>query len=461
MGSLLRGIFRILRRFFMITPPLQSPQTPLSRWLWSAVTGLIFFITLVFSLSSARQLAQTPIFDRDDAFFRCDSNAVFFDFAEPRLGCHTRNSLAHPNFTLLHHPLGAALTAGLTGCGMAPERALRQAVTLLSGGAAAATAALCFMALGALRVRLALAGPLALGLGFSSASAFFGAVPETWIFTGLSLMGLLTVLARGPAARRWEFPLAAFYAISCLTANLAIVGLLLILKVRATPGEARPTVWATLVKATVQLALLTAVAMGVCGVQRLVYPQSGFGFNPSTMNEQRMWLDEARWAQPVNNLQRLGLHFIANNIIGPTPRLKPGPHPPDKPALPMGSIEKTLWSHWRPHLYAVLPWMVLLGMGGLGLGLRTPGRSLPLAATAALTVLGFSVVFYSTFGNDRMLYAASWTGAVMLLTAYGLERVAQRWPRMALGLSGLALVTSVLIGVRNAHFIRELTGLLS
>lgn len=390
-----------------------------------ALPLLLFAGCLALYLAGAARLADTPIFDRDNVFFRSDTRRVFNDLTGPRHSDHRRTS-THPIFVLAHHPIGRGLMHALDAAGVSRRHAREASALLLTATAGALAAALAFRWLQALGVSLARAGLLAAILGASTAHWIFASIPETWIFSALALAATACVASR-PGAPEWRFQLAAGYAIGVLTTNLVPVAVLAVLRHAQREFRSLPDL---LVRAARSTAAPLAFVIGLALVQHWIYPTTTLFFLRDTLGKEQRWVDWTRWTeQPATTLKVLVRHFAIDAVVAPAPesQLHDG--------FPMASIEHVSRGQYRSRGVALALWATLLAVTSRGV-LRRDFYRPPIFA--ALAILAFNFVFHSFFGNDRLLYACDWTLFVIAVVAVAVERAAP--PRSRLGAAATALL---------------------
>ena len=153
-------------------------------------------------------LAYTTVFNYMDAMFGADVERVVYDLTA--LGSDHSYTTMHPLFVLFFNPIGYLLAAALAS-------KVNAAVILNSFfGGLCVVGARAFFRKAGLRELHAVAFAAALGL--SAAHMFFGAVPETWIFTAFSLILLFLLSWTRPGMLAWCIP-AGVFSLGLLTTN--------------------------------------------------------------------------------------------------------------------------------------------------------------------------------------------------------------------------------------------------
>ena len=179
-----------------MTPRTANGPARFERWL----PALLFAFCFALYLVGGARLAATPMFERDNVFFRSDTQRAFVDLTGSRAEDHRRTS-THPVFVLLHNPLGQGLAQLFAAAGAEREAARERAALLLTAAAGALAAALGFRLLRLLGVPAARAALFAAILGASSAHWAFASIPETWIFSALGAHAPPRSSRRGRAPR--------------------------------------------------------------------------------------------------------------------------------------------------------------------------------------------------------------------------------------------------------------------
>jgi len=378
-----------------------------------ALPLLLFAGGLALYFAGAARLADTAMHERDNVFFRSDTERAFRDLTGRWDADHRRTS-THPLFVLIHHPLGRGLTHALRAAGVPPREARERASALLTGAAGGLAAALAFRLLRTAGVSLAFAGFFSAILAASAAHWAFASIPETWIFSALSLAWLALETVRRPSAPEWRFQLPAVYAIGVVTTNLVPVGVLAWLR-HALRGAAFPAAPARALRSTaLALGLVAALAL----VQQALYPTTTLFFLPNSVTKETKWVKWTHWLErPGPTVQILGRSLLLDNVLAPAP------YRTEHEGLPMASIEEARRAHYRARWPAVALWALVLAAAGVGALRGALWRPL---GVAALGLLAFHFAFHSFFGNDRFLYAAGWTLFTVLAVALGFEAAVPR-----------------------------------
>jgi len=411
----------------------------LERWLPSALFAFGFALAL---LGGAR-LAGTPMFERDNVFFRSDTHRAFVDLAGARSEDHRRTS-THPVFVLLHNPLGQGLAQLFAAAGTQPELARRRASLALTAAAGGLAAALGFLLLRVLRVGVARAALFAAVLAASSSHWTFASIPETWIFSALAL-GAAALAAARPGGAEWRFQLAAVYAIAVVTTNLVPVAILALL--RHVEGGAAGLA-AVLRRAARSTALALVLVLGLALVQQALYPTTTLFFAPSSVTKETKWVKWSHWLErPATTVKILVRHLAFDNVVAPEATNQP------HDGLAMASIEEAGRSHYRSRLGVLAVWIAVLAVAARG-ALRGALFRPPLLA--ALAILAFDFAFHSFFGNDRFLYSCGWTVFTVAAVAAAFEAGAPAGGRLGTAATALLALFLALQLASNWRFLGEL-----
>jgi hypothetical protein len=422
-----------------MTPRTATGSARLERLL----PGLLFACCFALYLAGGARLAATPMFERDNVFFRSDTHRVFVDLTGSRSDDHRRTS-THPVFVLLHNPLGQGLARLFAAAGSEPEAARRRASLLLTATGGALAAALGFLLLRALGVSAARAAFFAAILGASSSHWVFASIPETWIFSALGLTAAALAAVR-PGAREWRFQLAAVYSIAVVTTNLVPVAILALLR---GAGAGTSSVSAALRRGARSTALALGLTAALALLQQAVYPTTALFFLPGSVTKETKWVKWSHWLErPGTTVKILVRHLAVDNLAAP--EAANSPHD----GLPMASIEEAGRPHYRSRLGVLAAWGAVLAVALRG-ALRRELFRPPLLA--ALAILGFDFAFHSFFGNDRFLYSCGWTVFTIAAVAVAFDAGAPRGGRWGAAATALLALFLALQLASNWRFLGEL-----
>ena len=392
-------------------------------------TGLALFLgmaTLYFAIGTT--FLETDVFKDDADLFDADIRRVVHDLAR-RDGWHYRTKV-HPLFVLFFNPLGVFLKTWMVR---------PRPVALLLNSAAAALGVVLFRELlarlGVERKRGALWTAV---FALSASQLFFGVFPETFAFSGASLLLVFVVFAAERPSRLGTF-LAALVAFGITTVNLVAALLLALLRQPAgTPP--RKAVGRTAAFGAVVVA--TAVALSL--VQKGYSRNAEVFFLPSSIAEEASYTFQP---QSAGAAAARGGELVRSVLFTSLEAPSLAVHRPD------GVPPVARFSGWT--LTSVLHafvWMSLL-LAGATAWRRPEWRSRPLVRALALWLV-FNLALYSFYGTTFFLYSTQWTFAVLALAASALEAgPSDRHPRASS--VGLVALASLQVWA-NAAFLLEL-----
>jgi hypothetical protein len=399
---------------------------------------LIIFWALYAALGTA--LASTTIFHYMDAMFGTDVERVVYDLTAP--GSDHSYTTMHPLFVLFFNPIGCVLAAALSS-------KVNAAVVLNSfvGGLCVAATRVFFRKAG-LRELYAVAFAAALGL--SSAHLFFGVVPETWIFTALSLILLFLLSVTRPGKLAWFIP-AGVFSLGILTTNLSQV----LIAYGASLGRKRGFGSALKKVATLAVSVL-AIGAALSFLQKLLYPSARLFFLPASWGDSLSWY-LWRLVQPaqlgLRALKLIGYYFLFNVFA---PGLKIGTITSGKALVP--DIPYVSFDAGRVGVLFFAGAAVWFALGGLALYTyikRFKGRPRVLDG---LVLCGlFNFILFTYYGSGEVfIYTPAWTFLVLAGLAVSLRPVLQARGKAARLLGALVVALPVLELANNLLFLRKL-----
>jgi len=392
--------------------------------------GLGFF-ALYLGWGLAFHLRSPRLFYYLDEAFDADIPSRIIDLTRPQ-GPHLRAQF-HPLFVLLLNPIGVALRAGLRGLGVeASGRVAAIALSATAGGGGVAVFSVLLRGLGLASLRVVL---WSLVFGLSASQFVFGSVPESWIFSGLSLL-VLFALGTRPRPPRDGLVVAGTAAFGMALTNLAAA---VLVRARWLVSEGRV---GRLVGGLARYLLLVLLATALLSaLQSVVYPGASpfYRADPLAREDRQSFVRNFELAERTGDLLA---HLFFFSLTAPrllvtetgTPRTTVDFPDPSLAALrPEGAVHAVLWT-------------ALLFLAGWGLlRMREP---LPLAL---LLWLALQAALHLVFGTSLFLYSCQWTFAVVALVAVGTDRLS---PPRALDASLLALVG--LQALANTAFLLEI-----
>jgi len=395
---------------------------------WGLALG---FFALYVGWGLAFHLRSPRLFYYLDEAFDADIPSRIMDLTRPQ-GPHLRAQF-HPLFVLLLNPIGVALRAGLRGLGVeASGRAAAIALSAAAGGGGVAVFSVLLRGLGLASLRVVL---WSLVFGLSASQFVFGSLPESWIFSGLSLL-VLFALGTRPRPPRDGLVVAGTAAFGMAVTNLAAA---VLVRARWLVSEGRV---GRLVGGLARYLLLVLLATALLSaLQSVVYPGASpfYRADPLAREDRQSFVRNFELAERTGDLLA---HLFFFDLTAPrllvtetgTPRTTVDFPDPSLAALrPEGAVHAVLWT-------------ALLFLAGWGLlRMREP---LPLAL---LLWLALQAALHLVFGTSLFLYSCQWTFAVVALVAVGTDRLS---PPRALDASLLALVG--LQALANTAFLLEI-----
>jgi len=395
---------------------------------WGLALG---FFALYVGWGLAFHLRSPRLFYYLDEAFDADIPSRIMDLTRPQ-GPHLRAQF-HPLFVLLLNPIGVALRAGLRGLGVeASGRAAAIALSAAAGGGGVAVFSVLLRGLGLASLRVVL---WSLVFGLSASQFVFGSLPESWIFSGLSLL-VLFALGTRPRPPRDGLVVAGTAAFGMAVTNLAAA---VLVRARWLVSEGRV---GRLVGGLARYLLLVLLATALLSaLQSVVYPGASpfYRADPLAREDRQSFVRNFELAERTGDLLA---HLFFFDLTAPrllvtetgTPRTTVDFPDPSLAALrPEGAVHAVLWT-------------ALLFLAGWGLlRMREP---LPLAL---LLWLALQAALHLAFGTSLFLYSCQWTFAVVALVAVGTDRLS---PPRALDASLLALVG--LQALANTAFLLEI-----
>lgn len=391
-------------------------------------------LSLFLALYLAIGLAFSPgrIFGRADLAFGADVPRVIADLT--RFDANHYRTKVHPIFVVLLNPVGLALKEVI---GFP-----RVAAILMNSAFGALAVALFGRLLRAIGVRGAPALLWTALFGLSASQLFFGSIPESYAFSGASLL-VLFVLFAGGATAGVRFLAVSVFSFGVMVTNLAVALLLRALALD-WKGDARGA-GRRLARYAAAVVLIAGL---LSGVQEWYYPRARVFFGAASFQEERSYLFLPRSA---GDAAARAVVLLANvalfNLAAPELDVQKAEH-----RYPVTSFGAPSPAALRPSglLYGVL-WL-----GGLGVAVaRIAGRRLhrepPVAAL--LVCLALNLTLHLVYGETLFLYSCHWTFAVLALAAVAAQRAFPEAPRTT-GPWLAALVA--LQAANNAAFLYEL-----
>ncbi|HUR19383.1 MAG TPA: hypothetical protein VMZ90_01155 [Vicinamibacterales bacterium] len=381
-------------------------------------TGLLFAASSLLCAGTALWLERHGAFAHIDTLFNADAPWYIRGFTDGH-GTGTSwgpRSFVHPNLANVVYPIVSFLSrvSNWLGLGTGDPTAVRHAIGLgvcpLVAGAE--TAAIYRLLRPVVPNPALMAG---VHMVFFS-TLLFGAVPESFAFTGLGLALLFWCLE---AERRVGKPATVRLALVCaFVTSVTITNIVLFVIAVGIHRWARapsgPSIRDTAV-AAVSGVMITAAMVGVS-----VILQDGLRDYVPTFEQ----LHEAPLlrtiasgeAKSANSLvtqartytRRARVDFpeaLAYALIPPSPAVVMTTRPGDSPVA-------VTYQGTPPDWRRILTVLVLIGLAGLAAIRRSDSQPLYLAA---FSLLGYSWLFHTIFGAELMLYSKHWTLATTIV----------------------------------------------
>jgi len=390
--------------------------------------GLLF--GLLYAGLALRLHSEPRLFVHLDQIFDADLGLWTIDLARPQ-GPHERTTI-HPLSVLLLNPLGSALRWLLQTLGV--PFAARLAAALLCAVAGGAAVGVFRVLVHRLGVPSARAWAWTLVFATSASQIVFASVPESFVFSALSLLVVFT-LAGGPGTRETSRVAAGVASFGITITNLGAVALA---RAASLPWRTQRRRAAAVLARHVAVVLLVTALLSV--VQAAVYPTARPFFLPEPLGKAYRLAfvgslaPRALAARGVEVASQLGFVCLAAPEVTVRQTDVSGTKV-DFPPIP--------WRDLRPAgaAHAVL-WALLLVVAAWGLGrpLAFPASSRGLVA-ALLLWLGAQAALHLVFGTSLFLYSEDWTFALVALAAAGVESAVGRRHR------GPAVVAAALVAI--------------
>jgi len=401
----------------------------------SAVGLLFFALFFVLYFSMGEALAPSRLFGRADLVLGTDVPRVIADLT--RFDANHYRTKVHPIFVILLNPLGLLLKELL---GMP-----RLAAITMNAAFAALGVALFHGVLRRWEVAAPRAALWSVLFGLSASQLFFGAVPETYAFSGASLLLLFALFASGGAAG-WRFVAASVFSFGMTVTNLAVAVWLRALAL-ADSGGLWPLI-PRLVRYTAAVVGITA-ALGMLQAWR--YPRAKLFFGPAALQEETQY---AFLPAGPSDLARRAAYLAANgmlfNLAAPTLHVDKIGH-----RYPVTTFARPGPGALRPAgaLHALL-WLALVGAASAWATRQRLHRQTRFQAL--IGCLGFHLALHFLYGETLFLYSCHWTFAVLALAALVLEHWLGARPGRATRAVSLLGALIALQAANNAAFLSEL-----
>jgi hypothetical protein len=366
-----------------------------------ALAFAVFFALAYGALAVILHREAPRLFLSLDQAFDADLGSWTIDIARPQ-GPHQRTRF-HPISVLLLNPAGSALRFALRADRVDTSARLAAALLCaLAGGTAVGVFRLLLDRLGVPASR----APLwTLVFALSASLIFFSSVPESYVFSALSLVTVFAVAAGPAPSERWRTAAGAV-SFGITVTNLGAVAL-----ARAS-GLDRRRLGRAAVTLARHLALVLGIVAALALVQRALYPTAELWFVPAPLSGgyTRSFEFPTAWGDAAVRGAALASHLAFACLAAPRVSVLEGPPPSvDFPAVPLRALRPAGAAH-------AAGWGVLLAIAAAGLWGRVRAR--PVLA-ALLAWLAFEALLHLALGESLFLYSGHWTFALVALVAAG------------------------------------------
>lgn len=419
---------------------LETQARMLTRWRGMGALLAVTFYSLFFAAHG--QFQETTAHVRDDVFYAARTQTTFLALTSDRSRDMRGIGAEHPAFVLLHQPLAQGLIRGWKSLGLDLISARKHGVAMLTGAAGALAVVMVFHALlwsGVGRLRSVL---LAMAYGAGTSTLLLAALPEVWIFVGLSVAMLAALAARGLLAPWWLHLLAGVYAVSCFVGSAILVALFSIVRCAQDTAQLRRFSPKPLLIPFATLAL----TFGVAKLQGVLFPISS-----SLPTDLRVWqVREAGWPELKNTAGRITREVFLTNLVAP----------PVPATERIGTqrrrvvLDDSDWQRldWQKGVGAGWLLLVSLALAGLIWRSRTDPLALGLAGALAWTLAALA---WHGSPDRLLLHACLWTPLVVVGTGLGLERSLEQWPRLRWPVTVLLAIFLAAQVTRNWAFLQQ------
>jgi hypothetical protein len=403
-------------------PADNAPGARRSEWLIRVAAVLLLGGSC---FAAGARLVDSGIYEAD--VFDADPRRVVHDIGRVG-GTHYRTKV-HPLFVLLVNPPGALLKAVVGRP--------RIAALLLNAAANAFAVLLLYGLLIRLGLRRARSALWSVLFATTSSQVFFGIVPETYAFSGASLLLLFLVFARAESG--WLSRVAAAVLSFGVTVTNLVAALGLALFSGRRGAGSRWPAQAVLLGAAVVLS-----TAGLSCLQKALYPEAEVFFVRSSVTEESSYLFHPRG---LGDVAERGASVAVNLLFAnlAAPKIDVRRQPGEPPTARFGWPRPAGWVH-------ALVWVTLCALAADGLTRGAAARD-PVVGPL-LAWIGFNAALHLAYGQTLFLYSCQWTFAVIAVVAVGVERSGSR--RLRLATAGAVLLLVGLQLATNASFVADL-----
>jgi hypothetical protein len=359
---------------------------------------------LAFYLSAGLLLARSekePL-AHDDLFFQFDPRRVVNDFASDDMGIRRMRTKVHPIFVILFHPISSTI---VRTTGVSPVT-----VTVFANSFAGALGFLgAFLIFHQIGRRFFVSIMLALLFAFSTSQILISVIPESWVFSSLSLLLTYYMFFTHLYRRKipyWLWVVAGIFSFGLLVTNFVQTFLFYaIVEWRETKVlfGFKKYVMKLIVYAAWVVGLVAALAL----LQRLIYPNTGLFLSPAAILKETFWISLLVFEKPLLVVGELVKNFFVFNIVSPTPRILEL-----KEGLPVLTFSM-VWSFSKIGLVVLSSWG-LLAVAGKKLDEYKKHKSFYIGLLGSLV---FLLLMHSFYGvrNEQAIELFIYSGSLNFL----------------------------------------------
>src|SRR5215210_1125424 len=347
----------------------------------------------------------------------------------------------HPLFVLFFNFVGNGLLKS-TGAHL-----LATSILIAAAGALCVVIAHVFFT--ALGHRPVAALALSVLLGVSASHLVFASLPDTFIFTALSL-ALCCWLAVGYPGSLPAFVPAVLFSLGITITNVGPAGLLFAASARGVSG------WiGGFRKSATLLLLVLLAAAGLSFVQKSLYPSANLFFVPEAFQEDVGYTfiphsAPQAWERAASLLGHVGLFAL----VAPQPRV----WTPQGSEVPWVTFQGSgLAAYDGTGCAALALLLAAYGLAAYGIVRQRLWREPILQGLVLATA--FLVLLHFFYGDDLFLYSCSWVVLVLGILACGLLGVARSDAKGASAVTTVLVLLAVLTAVNNLRFLLALIDL--
>jgi hypothetical protein len=393
---------------------------------------LFFFVVYYFT---AMAISSTQGYVRWSTLFQADFPRVLRDLTEVN-GNHLRTNV-HPIYVLLLNPIGALLTQLL--------KSQINAVLLMTSICGALSIYLTFQILLKIGFRSIHALIFSLILGFSAAHWLFSSMPETYIFTIVSLMLLVLIGMTQAGNLKYWIP-AGVFSFGMLTTNIALNGIIYffsIIKTERFKNAVRKTV--------IFLLIIVIIVTALSILQKVIYPSSHYFFMVKISGGETKFVFLPQ--NPAQAITRAGLliaNFIYYNFSAPEPMVVKDEVETQEDILLFNFIGFSRYPLFGKLAVAIWSFLILASIFSI---IKFRLYQNPLWQCMAACLL-FNFGLHTIYGEELFLYVCDWTFFALMCLAIGLKPILEKTGWISIVITILLLVYLALQIATNINFLR-------